>query len=343
MRRGRVAVLLLLGCLGLALPGHQLITDTALLAGFAAGYYGLALALRRPAAGGFWLGTGVGIGFMAKGLLTPGIFGFVVLLLPLTPAWYNRRYAATLAIAALAALPWLVLWPYALYAKSPALFDEWFMVNNIERFLGINNLGPAAQPGQYLRDLTWYALPALPLAGWALWRARLKGLPTPPIALPLCGFVVTLLALSTSAQAREIYGLPMLVPLALLATPAIDTLRRGTANLIYWFSLMSGGFFMIVAWFYWCALELALPAKLHAHLHTLQPGYTPGFKWLPFVLGAVYSIGWIFYLLQLRKNRERPVMAWAASFDHDLGAAGVSVRRRARRRQELPLDDRRSQ
>ncbi|MDP1718439.1 MAG: glycosyltransferase family 39 protein, partial [Burkholderiales bacterium] len=59
---GAVSALLLLGTLGLVVRTHQLITDVALLAGFAAAFYGLALGLRRPALGGFWLGIGVGVG-----------------------------------------------------------------------------------------------------------------------------------------------------------------------------------------------------------------------------------------------------------------------------------------
>ncbi|MEI7678821.1 MAG: glycosyltransferase family 39 protein [Betaproteobacteria bacterium] len=311
--RGALATLLLMGCLGIVVRSHQLITDIALLSGFAAAFYGLALALRRPAAGGFWLGTGVGIGFLSKGLLAPGILGFFALLLPLLPTWRTRGYLVTLGVAAAIVLPWLIVWPYALHTKSPALFNEWLVINNFGRFLGGNDLGPAADNAHYLRILPWYALPTLPLAAWALLRARVAGLTTPGIALPLLGFSVILAVLSVSADARELYALPMLIPLALLATPAIDMLRRGAANLIYWFSIMSGCFFMIVAWFYWTALELAVPAKLHAHLHTLQPGYTPGFKGLAFTLAMFYSVGWIVVLLKLRKSRERPVIAWAAT------------------------------
>jgi 4-amino-4-deoxy-L-arabinose transferase-like glycosyltransferase len=311
--RGWLAVLMLMGCLGIMILSHQLITDISLLTGFAAGFYGLALALRRPALGGFWLGTGVGIGFMSKGLLAPGVLGITAALLPLYPAWRNRRHVLCLAVAVLACSPWLLIWPFALYHQAPALFNEWLWINNFGRFLGTSELGPSADTAHYLRILPWYALPALPLAGWTLWRARLKNILAPPLALPLTGFVVTFIVLSASADARELYALPMLLPLVLLATPATDTLRRGGANLLYWFSVMGGGFFVIVAWFYWTALELAIPPKLHVHLHTLQPGYGPGFKWLPFTLAVFYTAGWIVLLLRLKKSRERPVIAWAAT------------------------------
>ena len=51
-RYGAVSALLLLGCFGFVVRGHQLITDVALLAGFAMAYYGFALVRRRPAVGG---------------------------------------------------------------------------------------------------------------------------------------------------------------------------------------------------------------------------------------------------------------------------------------------------
>jgi 4-amino-4-deoxy-L-arabinose transferase-like glycosyltransferase len=311
--RGRVAALMLMGCLGILVRSHQLITDISLMSGFAAGFYGLALALRRPVPGGWWLGTGVGIGFMSKGLLAPGVFGVLALLLLLYPAWRNRNYAVCLAVAAIACAPWLAIWPLALYSKSPALFNDWLMVNNFGRFLGKNEFGPAADTAHYLRILPWYALPALPLAAWTLWRARLHALRAPGYALPLTGFIVIFVVLSASADARELYALPMVLPLALLATPATETLRRGAANLMYWFSVMGGGVFLIVAWFYWSALELSLPPKLHEHLLDLQPGYATGFKWLPFALGVLYTAGWVVLLATLRKSRERPVIAWSAT------------------------------
>ncbi len=321
--RGALAVLTLMGCLGLLVRSHQMITDISMLAGIAAGFYGFALASRRPVLGGFWLGTGVGIGFMSKGLLAPGMLGVTALLLPLFPAWRNRNYLVCLIVAAVACAPWLVVWPLALYLRSPALFDEWLWANNFGRFLGTNEFGPPANTGHYFRILPWYSLPALPLAAWALWRARVAGMLSPPNALPLTGFIVMLTILSLSADARELYAMPMLLPLALLAAPATDTLRRGAANLIYWFSVMAGAFFIIVGWFYWGALELALPAKLHAHLHRLQPGYPPGFKWLPFTLGALYTIGWIVLMVRLKKSRERPIIAWAASITVVWGLAAI--------------------
>lgn len=310
-RHGLVAALLLLGCLGLVVRGHQLITDVAALAGFAMAYYGAALALRRSAPGGFWIGTACGIIFMTQGIPEAAMVSAIAALLPLAGShWRTPRYAAALMVAAVAALPWLIIWPALLYQRDPALFQAWLTAENLARFFGARN--PAAGLAYYLRILPWYAFPVWPLALWALWRARRQRvLAAPPVVLPALGLGVTLLMLGFASESRELYALPMLLPLTLLAVPGVDPLRRGAANGWYWFSMMAFTFFILIGWFYWGALELGVPAKLHNHLHTIRPGYDFGFRWLPFVLGLIYSAGWFVLLAKLKRGAERPLIVWA--------------------------------
>jgi 4-amino-4-deoxy-L-arabinose transferase-like glycosyltransferase len=310
-RRGLIAVLLLLGSLGLVVRGHQLIVDVAALAGFAMAYYGAALALRRPVPGGFWLGTACGLVFMTQGVPEAVMITVIAVLLPLLSThWRRPSYAAALGIALLAAVPWLTIWPVLLYRVDPALLSAWLTGENLARFFGTRDM--LAGLGYYLRILPWYAFPVWPLALWALWRARrMAQLGAPGVVLPVLGFSVTLLMLGSAAEQRELFALPMLVPLALLAVPGVDLLRRGAASGWHWFSVMAFTFFICVGWFYWGALELGVPARLHSHLHTIRPGYDFGFRWLPFLLGLAYTSVWFALLAKLPRNTERPLIIWA--------------------------------
>ncbi len=310
-RHGLTAALLLLGCLGLVVRGHQLITDVAALSGFAMAYYGAALALRRAVPGGLWLGTACGLVFMTQGIPEAVMVAVIAVLLPAAGRqWRKPQYTTALAVAIAAALPWLLLWPLLLLQRDPALFGAWLQGENLARFFGTRDmLGGLAY---YLRTLPWYAFPVWPLALWALWRARRGGQScAPAIALPALGFAVTLLMLGSAAESRELYALPMLVPLALLAVPGIDPLRRGAANGWYWFSMMAFSFFIAVGWFYWGALELGIQAKLHAHLHAIRPGYDFGFRLLPFMLGLAYTAAWFALVAKLPRSPERPLVIWA--------------------------------
>ncbi|HET7157761.1 MAG TPA: hypothetical protein VFI62_02125, partial [Burkholderiales bacterium] len=205
-----------------------------------------------------------------------------------------------------AALPWVTLWPLLLHTASPELFYSWLHADTLGRLKGQAGTGL-----YYLRILPWYAWPLWPLALWALWRAFGSGAVKVAITLPLTGAVLTLLTLSEAADKRELYALPLLLPLALLAAPGVHTLRRGATHAWYWFSVMGFTFFILVGWVYWSGLELGVPPRLHAHLHRIQPGYTPGFKWLPFTLALLYTVAWFTVLARFKRHAHRPAFVWA--------------------------------
>ncbi|MGE5526668.1 MAG: ArnT family glycosyltransferase [Rhodospirillaceae bacterium] len=303
---GTVSMLLLLGAFGLVIRSHQLITDVAALAGFAVMYYGWALST-RSLWGGVWLGTGLGVIFMSQGVLATGIAAAISLALPIVHRdWRTMKYGASAVLAVLFAAPWLVIWPMLLHAEAPAVFELWL---NQELSPGLFATDELAF---YVGILPWYGWPLWPLALWALWCTARQRKFDAGIALPVVGVFITLLVLTFTSYKGELHALPVLLPLALLGTPAVASLRRGATNGWYWFGIMGFTFFIVVAWFYWSALELGVPARLHAHLHRLQPGYTPGFRWLPFVIGVAYTIAWFAVLVRLKRSPERPAIVWAS-------------------------------
>jgi 4-amino-4-deoxy-L-arabinose transferase-like glycosyltransferase len=310
---GWVAPLALIGCVGLLVRAHEMIPDTALLAGLSIGLYGLCLSARRPLVAGIALGSGAGLGFMAKGLLAPGLLGLCALLLPLVfSTWRKRAYLLVLAAAIVAMLPWVTIWPLALHARSPELFNEWFWVNNFGRFLGLNDLGTESAPGKYFVMLLWYAWPALPLAGWVLWQRGREAFVTPELQLPVLVFLVTFVTLSVSADARELYAMPMLLPLALLAAASIDALKRSAANFLDWFGIMTFGLFALLLWTAYAALVLGWPAQLAVRLSDFHPGFEARFDPLAFGLALTATLVWIGLVWRVGRSNRRAITNWAA-------------------------------
>lgn len=317
---GALAALLLLGCFGLVVRSHQIITDIAPLAGFAMGYYAMALAQSRkpgqPLAAGLLLGVAIGMVFLSQGILETAILMLIAVTLPLiATAWRTRDYAKTLGVATLIAVPAIAAWPLALHLQSPALLTAW-----LQRDLHTMLTGEGRDVFYFLRVLPWYAWPVWVVCLWTLWMARGQSkqqserpsYASPAIVLPLTGLALSLAILSIGSSARELYALPLLPALALLAVPGVGSLRRGAANAWLWFSVTAATFFIVVGWFYWSGLELGVPARLHAHLHRIQPGYAPGFKGFAFTVAACYTLAWFVLLARLKRIPERPVIAWAA-------------------------------
>jgi 4-amino-4-deoxy-L-arabinose transferase-like glycosyltransferase len=319
--RGWLSVVLLVSCVGLLIRGHQMIPDLGMLLGLAVALYGLALAPRRERLAGLWLGLGLGFVFMCEGVIEAALLAIVALAMAAFTPWRTRAYLATLGVAALVALPWLSIWPWLLYQQSPALFEQWLWTFNLERFFGTAAMPFAGRADYYLRIILWYTFPTLPLAAWVTWGARHSGWGSAGIALPLVAFAAMLLGLSLAADVRELYTLPLLLPLALLANPAIGTLRRGAGNALYWFAVMAFTVFLLAGWFYWSALELGLPVKLHDHLHRIQPGYDGGLRPWHIAWAALLTIAWFALVWNLKRGPERPLLAWAGGMTLVWGVA----------------------
>lgn len=311
--KGWLTALMLLGCGGLLLRAHQINTDLALVSGLAIGLYALSLFARRALAAGIWLGTGLGIVTYSTGLAEPLMLIAAMLILPLvSPHWRSRNYAICAGIAALAWLPWAVLWPYALYQRAPELFQQWFWIENMLRLRGMFSLDAGVEPFYYLNILPWFAWPALPFALWTLWSEGRAGLRAPGIILPLVVFACFLAFLSFIGESRDALGLPLLLPLALLACAKFEKLQRGAINAYYWFAIMLFTVFTLVGWFYWMAIDIGIPGRLASHMADMQPGYerhTP----LLMVFGAlIFTIAWLLLLFNVKRSQVRPVVLWAA-------------------------------
>jgi len=310
--KGWVAALMLLGCGGLLLQGHQLIAETAMLAGLAIGLYALAISARRPLIAGFWLGTGLGVCFLAEGLVEPVMLLLTMVLLPIVCShWRSRQYFLTAVVALLVVTPWALVWPLLLEARSPRLFAEWFWVENVERLKGIFVLTANEDYLHHANVLPWFAWPAWPFALWGLWVEGRAGLQKPGVVLPLTAFATFFIFLSIIGEGRDVYGMSLLLPISLLAVVSFETLKRGAANLYYWFAIILFTFFAVVGWFYWMAIDLGIPSRLWKHMLDMQPAYQSGGRAFVVMLAALFTFAWLLLLFNVKRRPERPVITWA--------------------------------
>ena len=307
---GLAAVLALIGCIGLIGTAHEIMTDVALLAGFAIAYYGLGIGRARPISAGLALGIGAGVGFMSKGLVALGIDGSIAVLLPLLfRDWRVRAYLRTSLVAAVALAPWLLIWPWALYQRSPQLFMDWFWLNNLGRYLGFAGLGAEAHPWFYTDTLWWFAWPAWPLALWTLWRQRANG--HAPLRLPLVSVAAIMAILSLSASARALYALPVLVPLAVLAAGACDEIPARAAAVLDWGSRIFWGGCTLLVWAAWAALIVGRPLQVPLLAKYLPSAFEARVQFLPLAVAALLALVWFAAVRALARSNLRAVASWA--------------------------------
>ncbi|HZW25430.1 MAG TPA: glycosyltransferase family 39 protein [Gallionella sp.] len=311
--RGWAAAIILIGCVGMLVRGHQIITDLGLLAGCAMMLFGFSLSQERAVRAGVWMGLGTGIGFMSKGFIAPVLFVLIAAALPaLYGQWRVRRYLSSLAVAALCALPWLTVWPLLLYQHSPRMFADWAWAHNIGNWIDYAKGGPSKESLYYLKSLPWLAWPAWPLAAWAVWQSRRRLALRDDLQLPLVAFGVMFLTLSLVPNIKEVFALPMLLPIALLATASLSALKRGAANALDWFGLMTFALVAIAMWWGWAGLLLDNHAKITLWLKDYQPGFEPSFDASAFWAAVAATVLWLVLVWRVGRSMRRAVTNWAA-------------------------------
>ena len=301
---GRQTAFVFLASIGLLFSAHLLTPPLAGLTGYAMAFYGLALSPRRPWRGGALLGTGIGIAFLSTGLLSAEIIGLSSLLLPaLFPGWRRTSTWATLLSATILSLPWLTIWPWSLWQHAPDLLQSWF--SSGPHLLDNRNLL------YFVKTLSWFAWPGLPLAIWALWHYRDHLFQRPQFQLALTFFLTELFMLGFGAENRDIQALPLLVPIAVLGGAAIDAMKRSMASALDWFGIMLFGTLGSLVWLGWFAMMTGIPATLAARMHKLSLAYIPHIDWGMLALAAITTLTWAIIVFKAKRSNRAAITDWA--------------------------------
>lgn len=293
---GRIAPLLAIGTLGLLLPLHEAQPAIAGLACAALAWWGAGLSLQGRRAGSLLMGLGLGLSFLAHGLVG------LIMAIAVLPAPILRRDWQGLALTLLVALPLLAAWPWALLQRTPDFWLQWWQ-NEFAEATRARGL-PVAR---HVEQLIWAAWPVLPLAFWSLWLLRHA---LDRLALPLLGVAVTLLWFFSGAP-RSFAVLPLFIPLTLVAAAGADRMRRGAANAFDWFSVMTFTFAAGLIWLGASAQALGWPPRLANNFAKLAPGYEVHYGIVALGSAAVVTALWLL-TWGLRRASWRASLRWAA-------------------------------
>jgi 4-amino-4-deoxy-L-arabinose transferase-like glycosyltransferase len=307
-------VLLLVGSVGLFDRSHQLSEELGLAVCVALAVYAIALALRRPYVGGLLLGLAIGFGFLSVGWLGP-MWTLVpaLLLVASGEAWRSRAYAATLAIAVAVAIPLVAAWPLALYARSPELFDAWRQAQPLTDVLPD---WAHAEPAWLAKNIVWVAWPAVPLLLWTLWirgRGFNGGMRPPGVVVPGVFAAWMLVSLALLPDPRLMQMVPMLAPLALVASLEVDSMKREHSAALDWFGILTFGLAAIALWGFWVdAYVNGMSPRVAILLRDSETGYATSLK-LRVVLAAVFLTAlWIVLVRPARRSNRRALLNWTA-------------------------------
>src|SRR6185436_8621612 len=95
--------------------------------------------------------------------------------------------AVSVVVALGIAVPLCAAWPYALARLDPVYLDAWWLAQSVGAYFAPLASSTGNDPLYLVKNLPWFAWPALPLVLWTLWtrgRGFNGGLATPAVQLP---------------------------------------------------------------------------------------------------------------------------------------------------------------
>jgi 4-amino-4-deoxy-L-arabinose transferase-like glycosyltransferase len=321
---GGAAVLALIGSLALVQYGHVMVPDGALMAGMAMGGYGLLRARESVAWGGLWLGTGCGLAFLSKGLFGPCALAAAALLLLFFADWRGWVYMRALAVALVVALPWLLVWPAELYLRDPELYRSWLLNSTPVASLGTVALHPPTQGDFWLRTLPWVTFPVLPLACWTLVRRPSAAFGNPGVRVALAVSLVGWGLLLWSSTARDLYAIPLLPPLAVIAAGGVRDLPAWLVTLCYWLSLLIFAAIAAVLWGLWAyGLAAGHPPQLPLIGDYLPLDFRPDMQGEAALLALAMTLTWVLAVKRLGQTPTAALAAWPLGLTLVLGLVSL--------------------
>lgn len=302
-------MLMLLGGLGLLLPGHSMDPHVVQLAGVSAVLFGLAELPTSPRNGGSVAGLGLTAMGLSTSWLEPIALLPLIMILPATIAEYRTSEARRggLYLLSFSLFP-LGLWLWVLYRHEGHLLLEWWKETS-QRLVLFSPLKKDYPPAYIAKNLLWFAWPAWPVAMWAIYAAR-RNWRTKATLMPILVLLLTFLVLSLTVHPDEVSLMPLLPPLALLAGAGILSLRRGAAYALLWFGVMLFSLLALLFWLYFSAWQFGIPADLAIKLAKLDVGRLTEVRYWTIAFGATLTLAWFVLTPKIKRSPIRPILIW---------------------------------
>lgn len=316
-KNGRTVVMILISMVGFINNAYQLSPHLIVLLGFALYLYALQRFANMPGAASGLMALGlicISLNFTAQYLF---IALFILLILPcLSRHWRSCEYLImTLAGCGLFLLVF-VSYIYQLHEVDKEFFYLW--QHQYLNYISLDGFS-FAKVGNYLFMLLWYLIPGWFLVIWTLYRRGKQIFRDPIASVAIIMAILVFTCALFSIQNNEAAIFPILIPIVLLASLEIDSIKITIVSLFNWFNICTFGVAGLTIVLLYFALSFGYPSQLFAQARELAPYYSFNFNFWQVLLAAIITVIWLFMITRRHIRGREMISNWAS------GATFVAV------------------
>jgi hypothetical protein len=101
---------------------------------------------------------------------------------------------------------------------------------------------------------------------------------------------VMTVVLGLASDSRDLYLMPMMLPLSLLAAQGVACMPATGTRMFSTVARWGLGRFALLLWLGWLALVTAIPSELQTLVLTHQPGFDPRVRWIRLALAVIATL-----------------------------------------------------
>ena len=309
-KNGRSVVMILISCVGFINNSYLLSPNILILFGFCLYIYAMYLQTRLPGLASGLLCIAlifISINFTMEFVL---IALLALLLLPiLSNSWRTKRYMYSVSFGVM-----LYIISFAFYGYQLRQADYSFLLAWTQRYTDIvewHNYDFFAQFWFYVRLLFWYVAPAWILAVWSIYKRKWSIFKDPLLQLCiLLSFIFLLFSVLSGIQS-EMLIFPIIIPIVLLASVEIDSIRITIVSLFNWFSVFLFAILGCTIWLLYLGFIFNYPSGFIHGAYRLTQNFHYNFNGWQLLLAVIISAIWLFMVTRKHIRGREMVTNWA--------------------------------
>lgn len=311
-KNGRTVILILISSVGFINNAYQLSPNILVLLGFCLYLYSFQQYKSLPGISGGILFLGllfISISFTCGFIL---IALFISFLLPIIDkSFRNRHYLITLIIGMSMFFVIFFLYCYQLYSVEPEFFNMWknYYGTLFHHDLHINYL---SRIWESLILLSWYVVPAWFFVLWSFYKRRMAIFKDTIIKISI--ILMALLFIFSIFSGITVEGsiFPIILPVVLIASLEIDSVRITLVALLNWFGMFIFGVVGLIIWFVYFCLMLDRPIEIVNPLLDLAQDYVFKFSYINMFFAILITFMWLFMITRKHIKGRELITNWAS-------------------------------
>lgn len=309
-KNGRTVVMILISTVGFVNNAYQLSPHLVVILGFTLYIYSLQNFKNMPGSSAGILAIGlvcISLHFTAQYI---SIALFILLLLPIiSSSWRRLEYFITIGGGLIFFLLVFTSYAWQLHRVDAEFYYLWQ-----KQYLHFFELSHSLVDsiGFYLIMLSWYVVPGWFLVFWTIYKRKKAIFKDPIAACSILMLVLFFIGAIFSGAKDESVIFPIIIPIVLLASLEVDSIKITIVSLFNWFSIFVFGSAGLTIAMLYIALGFGYPQKLFHRAQYFAPNYLFNFNFWQVLLAVLITIIWLFMITRKHIRGREMISNWAS-------------------------------